>query len=102
METKTLEILARVPYSSDAKVPGESMGTISYWDKETGIFLEETTTTASYTMSFLATETNMWTADSGGFSWQLLGIIAILVAIVIVAIVLVMRKRKTSNTSPSK
>ena len=91
------------PYLSDATVPGESMGTISYWDKETGVFLEETTTTASYTMSFLATETNIWTASaSGGLSPQLLGVIIIPIAVVIVTIALVMRRRKTSSTSPSK
>ena len=91
------------PYSYDAKVPGESMGTISYWDRQTGVFLEETMTTASYTMSLKAIETNMWTASaSEGFSLHLLGIIIIPVAIVIVAIALIVRRRKTSNTSPSK
>ena len=90
------------PYSYDAKVPGESMGTISYWDKQTGIFVEETHTTASYTMSFKAIQTNIWTADSGGFSWQLLGIIAVLVAGVIAVTAFMMRRRKHSITVPSQ
>jgi len=101
----TSRTVVYAPYSSDSKVPGNSMGTISYWDKQTGIFLEETTTTATYTMSFKVIETNMWTASaSGGFSWQLLGIIVIAVAVVIAAIVLIVLRRKPSpsKTSPSQ
>ena len=90
------------PYSSDAKVPGESMGTISYWDKQTGIFVEETITTASYTMSFRAIQTNIWTAESGGFNWQLLGIIAVFAAGVIAATAFIIRRRKRSITVPSQ
>ncbi len=91
------------PYSESEEVDDPEVETISYWDKQTGIFLEETVTADKYTMSFEATQTNMWSASVFGiFDLQLLGIIIIPVALVIVAIALIMRRRKTSNTSPSK
>ena len=77
--------------------------TISYWDKQTGIFVEETTTSANYAMSFKATETNMWNAALfGRFDWQLFAIIIIPVAGIIAATLLILRRRKAPITSPSQ
>jgi len=93
------------PYSGSGTSDESETQTISYWDRKTGIFLEEATTGANYTMSFRATETNMWSpSGSRGFDWQLLALIVIPVAAVIAATALTLRlrKRKTSITPPSQ
>ena len=92
------------PYGSEAGSSSQNSSgveTISYWDKQTGIFLEEITTAPNYTMSFKATTTNIWAASSsGGFKWQILGAIAIPVAGVITVTALLMRRRKHTTLPP--
>ena len=91
------------PYSETAEVDDPEVETISYWDKQTGIFLEETVSTDKYTMSFKATQTNMWSASVFGmFDWQILGIIIVPVAAVLAVTVLVMHRRKKPITSQSQ
>jgi len=91
------------PYSETKVEDDPTIDTKSYWDKETGIFLEETVSTDKYTMSFTATKTNMWSASAFGiFDWQFLVIIIIPVAAVIVITVFVMHMRKKPVTSQSQ
>ncbi len=83
------------PYSESEEADDPEVETISYWDKQTGVFLEETVSTDKYTMSFKATKTNIWSAPAlGGLDCQLLVITIIPVAIVTAVSTLVLRKRK--------
>jgi len=67
-----------------------------YWDKQTGVMVEASTTSGSVTATAKATETNMWQPAPSGFPIEPIYIIAIaIIIIIIVAAVLLIRKRKT-------
>jgi len=65
-----------------------------YWDKQTGVMVEASTTSGTMTATAKATETNMWQA-APGFPNDL-AILAALIAIVVVAVIafLLTRRRK--------
>jgi len=67
-----------------------------YWDKQTGVMVEASTTSGSVTATAKATETNLWQPAPSGFPIEPIYIIAIaIIIIIIVAAVLLIRKRKT-------
>jgi len=67
-----------------------------YWDKETGVMVEASTTGYGITGTAKATETNMW--EAGPLSGQGLWILVIVIIIVVVVVggsaVLLLRRRK--------
>jgi len=73
-----------------------------YWDKQTGVMVEVSTTSGSISGTGKATETNMWEAVSSPFWMQLWFYVA--VAVVIVALggaVYFLKKRKPQTpTAP--
>ena len=67
-----------------------------YWDKQTGVMVEASTTSGSVTATAKATETNLWQAAPSCFPIEPIYIIAIaIIIIIIVAAILLIRKRKT-------
>jgi hypothetical protein len=97
----TRRTVVYAPYSESREADDPEIETISYWDKHTGIFLEETVTAAKYTMSFKATQTNMWSPQVFGIlDWQILVLVAIPFACVIVVTVLILDRRRKQITSP--
>jgi len=68
-----------------------------YWDKQTGVMVEASTTSGSVTATAKATETNLWQPAPSGFPIEPIYIIAIaiIISIIIVAAILLIRKRKT-------
>lgn len=65
-----------------------------YWDKQTGVMVEVSGTSAGMTLSAKATGTNMW--EAGLFSGQELWILVIIIVAVVAAgsAVLLLRRRK--------
>jgi len=75
-----------------------------YWDKETGILVEASTTSRSMNGTAIAVETNMWQASNPTPLWMPWWFYAI-VAIVIVALVgaiYLKKRRPTTPTTPSQ
>jgi hypothetical protein len=73
-----------------------------YWDKQTGVMVEASTTSGTMTGTGKATETNLWEPASGFPIDPTLLYIVIAVVIVAAAVFLVMRRRKasTEGTAP--
>jgi parallel beta-helix repeat protein len=73
-----------------------------YWDKQTGVIVEASTTSGTMTGTGKATETNMWQSAHGFPIDPTLLYIAIAVVIVAAAVFLVLRRRKasTEGTTP--
>jgi len=73
-----------------------------YWDKQTGVMVEASTTSGTMTGTGKATETNIWEPAPGFPIDPILLYIVIAVVIVAVAVFLVMRRRKasTEGTTP--
>lgn len=77
-----------------------------YWDKQTGILAEFVAVFSSYTMTAVATETNMWAPSGGLFLglnlWLWLVFIVVIVGAVATVVVLILRRRKrpTSQLPP--
>ena len=67
-----------------------------YWDKQTGVMVEASTTSGGITATAKVTETNMWQPAPSGFPIEPIFIIAITIIIIIIAVAtLLIRKRKT-------
>ena len=66
-----------------------------YWDKQTGVMVEASTTSGSVTATAKATETNMWQPAPSSFPIEPIYIIAITIIIIVIAAILLIRKRKT-------
>ena len=75
-----------------------------YWDKQTGVIVEASTTSGTMTGTGKATETNMWQSARGFPIDQTLIYIAIAVVIVAAAVFLVLRRRRasTEGTTPKR
>ena len=67
-----------------------------YWDKETGVMVEASTTSGGITGTAKAAETNMWEGEPGALSGQWLWILVVIVVAVVAAgsAVLLWRRRK--------
>ena len=70
-----------------------------YWDKQTGVMVEASTTSTGTTATAKATETNMWEANPVWVQWWLWTVVAAVVAIVAGAVYLKRRKMR-SGVSP--
>ena len=79
-----------VPYQGEVQLS-------YYWDKQTGVMVEASTTWGDVTATAKATETNMLEATARGMTWWPWVIIAIAIAGVAFAVYR-LRKRKTSTT----
>jgi len=68
-----------------------------YWDKQTGVMVEPSTTSGGVTATAKATETNMWEAAPSGLPIEPTYILAIVIIIIIAAatIAIIMRRKKT-------
>jgi len=86
----------RVVYASFSQlVPPQSEVQLSYyWDKETGVMVEASTTWEDVTATAKAIETNMWEATTTRMPWWLWIIVVVAVAVV-AFVVYRLRKRKT-------
>jgi parallel beta-helix repeat protein len=74
-----------------------------YWDKQTGVMVEASTTSGGMTATGKATETNMWEATPAFPVDQLILSVLIVIAVVIVmAIFLVRRKKKPMEAQGSE
>jgi len=72
-----------------------------YWDKQTGVMVEASTTSGGMTATAKATETNIWEATPG-FPFDPI-ILSVLIAIVIViATAILLMRRKKKPTEPPK
>jgi parallel beta-helix repeat protein len=69
-----------------------------YWDKQTGVIVEASTTSGSMTGTGKATETNIWKAQPTGLPIDSRVLYALIIAVVVIlaALVLVKRRRKKS------
>jgi hypothetical protein len=67
-----------------------------YWDKQTGVMVEASTTSGTMTGTGKATETNMWQAAPSGLPIEpiYLYILAALVIIIVIGATAVMLRRK--------
>jgi len=70
-----------------------------YWDKETGVMLEASTTSGDTTATGKVTETNIWEATTKRMPWWLWVIIA--VAIAVVAFTVYRLKRRKTPLDPT-
>jgi hypothetical protein len=82
-----------------------------YWDKATGVLVEfyvsqstTTPTTETITMSYKATETNMWSADVLGlvstYFIYIVGIV-VLVVVIVVGVFMIRRRKPTPTVTPT-
>jgi hypothetical protein len=66
-----------------------------YWDKQTGVMVEASTTSGTMTGTGKATETNMWqTAPSFPFDPIMLSVLIAIVIVIVIVIFLLRRKKK--------
>jgi parallel beta-helix repeat protein len=74
-----------------------------YWDKQTGIMVEASTTSGSITGTGKATETNMWQADPSPFwmQWWFYAIIAAIIAALATAVYFIKKRKPATPTAPS-
>jgi hypothetical protein len=71
-----------------------------YWDKETGVMVETSTTSGDLAATAKAIETNMWEATTARMPWWLWMIIAVAVAAA-ASVVYRLRRKKTPSTPTS-
>jgi anti-sigma-K factor RskA len=76
--------------------------TTYYFDKQTGVALEVYAVYSDYTLSLVATETNLWGGGLLGLDWWAWATIIVVVAVVAVAAALVLRRRKHTAPTPSQ
>jgi len=74
-----------------------------YWDKQTGVMVEASTTSGSITATGKATETNMWQADSSPFwvQWWFYALVAAIV-VALAGTIFFLKKRKPSTPTAPK
>ena len=76
-----------------------------YWDKETGVMVEASTTSGAMTGTAKATETNMWTPDSSGLlaNPTVVFVLAIGAVMIVIAVAfLVVRRKKGPDQTIAK
>lgn len=73
-----------------------------YFDKQTGINLEEYLVGPDFSLSVVATETNLWSGGLLGLDWWAWATIIVVVAVVFAAAALVLRRRKHTAPTPTK
>jgi parallel beta-helix repeat protein len=70
-----------------------------YWDKQTGVMVEASTTSGGVTATVKATETNMWqAAPAFPIDPLILSVLIATVIVIVIAIFLVRRKKKPTET----
>jgi hypothetical protein len=72
-----------------------------YWDKQTGVMVEASTTSGSITGTGKATETNMWQADSSPFwmQWWFFALAAAIIAALAVTVYFVKKRKPPASTA---
>ena len=76
-------------------VYGSTHNTMFYWDKSTGVVVEGKSTCAEYTLTTIATRTNMWQSQVFGLDPVVFYVLSIVVVAILVAItILVIRRKK--------
>lgn len=68
-----------------------------YWDKETGVMMEMSSTSGGYTVT--AAEANLW--SDGGLDWWIFALIAAIISIIAVPAVVVLLRNRKPVTSPA-
>jgi parallel beta-helix repeat protein len=73
-----------------------------YWDKQTGVMVEASTTSGSITATGKATETNMWLADSSPFwmQWWFYALVAAIIVALAVTVYFIKRRKPPAPTAP--
>ncbi len=72
-----------------------------YFDKQTGVTLEVYSVYSDYTVSLVATETNLWSGGILGLEWWM-WVTILVVAVIVVAVALVLRRRKRTTLTHSQ
>jgi len=72
-----------------------------YWDKETGVMVEASTTSGGITGTAKATETNMWEAEPIWMQWWLWAIVAIVIVALAAGTAYFLKRRRPTTVSPS-
>jgi len=92
--------IRKVVYASFSQYETEL---IYYWDKETGVLVEASTTSGGITGTAKATETNMWKAVPTAFwmQWWFFAIVAGVIVALVGAIYFLKKRKAPTPTAPS-
>jgi hypothetical protein len=72
-----------------------------YWDKQTGVMVEASTTSGGITATAKATETNMWEAAPIWMQWWLWAIVAVVIVALAGAVYLLKKRKPPTPTAPT-